>query len=69
MMEINRSKYAEIGRRARALPPEKSTLDYKWEELVRKMCESNDERLRDIGKYELDVLREKFPNCILFKAN
>jgi hypothetical protein len=68
MIAIDKAKYAEIGRRVRALPPEKSNPDYKWEELVRKMCESNDERLREIGKYELSVLREKFPHSILFKT-
>ena len=68
MLEINRTKYAEIGRRVRALPPETTTPSYKWEELVHKMCVSNDARLRDIGEYELGILREKFPNCIVFKA-
>ena len=60
MIAIDRTKYSEIGRRVRALPSETSKPDYKWEELVRKLCESNDTRLRDIGKYELGVLQEKF---------
>ena len=56
VMVINKAKYAEIGRQMRALPPDKPGTTYKWEELVNKMCASDDAGLHDIGikeRYEL----------------
>jgi len=49
MITINRAKYAEIGRKMRALPIEKPGSSYEWEELVQKLCNSSDEVLYGIG--------------------
>lgn len=59
MIVINRTKYAEIGRQIRALPPEKPGTTYKWEELVNKMCASDDAALHDVGIKERDELHRK----------
>lgn len=57
-MVMNKSKYAEIGRRAREIPLETHLSSYEWEELVQKLCSSDDAVLRDIGVKELyDLLR------------
>lgn len=60
MLGINKTKYAEIGRKMRELPIEKSAASYEWEELVERMCASGDIRLHDIGNRELDELRRKY---------
>lgn len=49
-------KYAEIGRKMRAIPPEKHDPSHEWEELVEKMCASDDVRLQVIGHREHDIL-------------
>jgi len=60
MMEMNKTKYAEIGRRMRELPLETHISSYEWEELVEKLCASNDAGLRDIGAKELyDLLKRR----------
>jgi hypothetical protein len=59
MMNINKTKYTEIGRKIREIPPEMSGTSYEWEELVEKMCDSNDSGLHDIGIKELCELKKK----------
>jgi hypothetical protein len=59
MIAINKTKYAEIGRRMRAIPPEKPGPSYEWEELVQKLCISDDVGLHDIGIKELGELNKK----------
>ena len=56
-MVMNKAKYAEIGRKIRELPLEKPDSSYEWEELVQKLCASNDTGLHDIGIRELDDLK------------
>ena len=56
IMAMNKAKYAEIGRKIRALPLEKPDSSYEWEELVQKLCASNDTGLHDIGIRELNNL-------------
>jgi len=58
-MAMNMTKYAEIGRKMREVPLEKPGSNYKWEELVQKMCSSDDDGLHDIGMRELDELEHK----------
>lgn len=50
--------YAEIARRIREVPLDKQGSSYEWEELVQKMCASNDTGLQDIGNKEHDVLKK-----------
>ena len=57
MIVINKAKYAEIGRQVRAIPPEKARSTHEWEEVVHKMCDSDDNALHDIGVKELDELK------------
>ena len=59
MMEMNKTKYAEIGRRMRELPLETHISSYEWEELVQKLCASDDAELHDIGIKELAELISK----------
>lgn len=59
MMALSKTKYAEIGRKIRELPQEKSVLSYEWEELVQKLCASDDAELHDIGIKELGELISK----------
>jgi hypothetical protein len=49
MPQINRITYSEIGRRMREIPVETHVSSYEWEELVQKLCDSDDARLHDIG--------------------
>ncbi len=58
VININKKKYAEIGQQMRAIPPEKTIPTHEWEELVQRMCNSDDDGLRDIGIVELSVLRK-----------
>jgi hypothetical protein len=62
MPGINKTKYEEIGRKVRELPIEKYSSSYEWDELVERLCASDDIRLHDIGSRELDELRQKNPN-------
>lgn len=57
MMVINKTTYAEIGRKIRALPPEKPAASHEWEELVEKMCASDDDELHGTGVKELNELK------------
>jgi hypothetical protein len=61
MMAMTKTKYAEIGRRLRELPPETHMSSHEWEELVQKLCASDDDGLRDIGAKELYDLLLKRP--------
>jgi hypothetical protein len=56
-MVMNKATYAEIGRKIRELPLEKAGMSYEWEELVQKLCASNDAGLHDIGLRELVDLK------------
>jgi hypothetical protein len=66
MMEMNKTIYSEIGRKIREVPLEATSSSYEWEELVQKLCESDDAGLHEIGVRELEILRNKCPNCPLF---
>ena len=57
MIYINKAKYAEIARQVRALPLEKTGSTYQWEEVVHKMCASDDAGLHDRGINELSKLK------------
>ena len=60
MASINKANYVEIGRKMRALPLEKPVASYEWEELVEKLCASDDACLHEIGVKELyDLLHER----------
>jgi len=59
MVGTKNEKYAEIGRKMRAVPPEKSAPSYEWEELVEKLCSSDDVGLQDIGRKEHEVINQK----------
>jgi len=61
MSHRNLTKYTEIGRRVRELPAEKTRPSYQWEELVQKMCVSDDAGLQKIGIKELGELNHRFP--------
>ena len=58
-MVTGKAKYAEIGRKIRQIPLEKPELSYEWEELVKKLCASDDAGLHDIGIKELGKLNNK----------
>jgi len=68
MVEMNKTKYAEIGRKIRAVPQEQPSVSYEWEELVQKLCESVDAGLHEIGMRELELLRQKCPGCPAFNT-
>ena len=61
---LDKAKYTEIGRRVRNIPQEKPLLSYEWEELVQKLCVSDDDGLRDIGAKELYELLLKRPKML-----
>ena len=67
MTGINKIIYAEIGRRMRAIPLDKTCSSYEWEELVHRLCASDDDGLHVIGLRELELLRYKCPNCPVFR--
>jgi hypothetical protein len=50
--------YAEIARRIREVPLDRQGSSYEWEELVQKMCASDDADLQNIGNKEHDVLEQ-----------
>lgn len=66
-MVESKSRYAEIGRKMREIPTEKPAVSYEWEELVQKLCASDDAGLHGIGVRELELLRLKCPDCPPFK--
>ncbi len=51
------AKYSEIGLRLRAIPLERHIPRHEWEELVDKLCASEDAALHDIGIKERNALR------------
>jgi hypothetical protein len=61
MVVMDKTRYAEIGQRLREIPPETHISSYEWEELVQKLCASDDAGLRDIGVKELYDLILKRP--------
>ena len=65
---MNNATYAEIGRKMREIPLEKTCASYEWEELVQKMCASDDAGLHAIGVRELEILRKKCPDCPVFRS-
>ncbi|MDU0459226.1 MAG: hypothetical protein RW306_10905 [Geobacteraceae bacterium] len=67
MTVVNKRRYAEIGRRIRDVPLEYAGISYEWEELVQKLCDSEDAGLHGIGVRELELLRIKCPDCPAFK--
>lgn len=69
MMVMNKTKYAEIGRKMREIPLETHMSSYEWEELVEKLYASDDAGLHEIGVRELEILRQKCPHCPLFNSN
>jgi hypothetical protein len=68
MTDMDQTKYAEIGRKIREVPLEQPGSSYEWEELVQKLCASDDAGLHEIGVRELELLRQKCPHCPLFKT-
>ncbi len=64
---MNNATYAEIGRKMREIPLEKTCASYEWEELVQRLCISADDKLHDIGVREMEILRQRCPNCPVFK--
>ena len=58
---MNNAKYAEIGRKMRGITLEEPGPSYEWEELVQRLCSSDDAGLRDIGAKELYDLLHKRP--------
>ena len=61
MPDMNLTKYAEIGQKLREIPADKHISSYEWEELVQRLCASDDAGLRDIGAKELYDLLHKRP--------
>jgi len=61
MMDMNKTIYAEIGRKMREIPLETHMSSYEWEELVERLCASDDDGLRDIGAKELYDLLHRRP--------
>jgi hypothetical protein len=59
MLGMNNLKYAEISRKIREIPLEKHGASYEWEELVQKLCASDDAGLHEIGIKELGELISK----------
>lgn len=55
----HKTAYAEIGRKMRELPLEGHISSHEWEELVLKMCASDDVRLQAVGNKELSELKQK----------
>jgi hypothetical protein len=68
MTDMDQTKYTEIGRKIREVPLEQPGSSYEWEELVQKLCDSDDAGLHEIGVRELEILRQKCPHCPLFKT-
>lgn len=66
---MNKLKYAEQARKIKEIPLEKPCFSYEWEELVQKLCDSDDAGLHGIGVRELELLRQKCPDCPVFKKN
>lgn len=59
MESTREATYAEIACRLRNIPLDNPCSSYEWEELVEKLCISEDDELRIIGKLELDSMQQK----------
>ena len=59
MTGMSKIKYEEIARKIRKIPLEHPDSSYEWEELVQKLCDSDDAGLHDIGIRELDELKHR----------
>jgi hypothetical protein len=59
MGSTNKSPYEEIARKMREVPVDEPVSSYEWEELVQKLCASDDAGLRAIGIIERDKLKQK----------
>jgi hypothetical protein len=59
MVGTNKKAYEEIARRMREVPVDEPVSSYEWEELVQKLCASDDDGLHDIGIKELGELEQK----------
>jgi hypothetical protein len=55
-MSNTNKMYAEIGRKIRQIPLDGHYVSYEWEELVQRMCDSDDTKLHTIGIKELAEL-------------
>ncbi|HXE97607.1 MAG TPA: hypothetical protein VN642_14465 [Dongiaceae bacterium] len=60
-MDVNKA-YEEIARKIREIPADEPVSSYEWEELVQKMCDSDDAGLHDIGIKELGELKRRHPD-------
>lgn len=49
--------YAAIASKLRTLPLDTPSMRYEWEELVTRLCASNDDVLREIGMQERVIIQ------------
>lgn len=61
MENTKEARYAEIARRVREMPLEKPGSNHKWEELVNKMCASDNDELYVIGTKEREAMKHTQP--------
>ena len=59
MIYINKAKYVELAKHVRTLPQEITVSTHEWEEVVHKMCTSEDADFRDLGFKELNDLKRR----------
>ena len=59
MVGTNKKVYEEIARKMREVPIDEPVSSYEWEELVQKLCDSDDAGLHSIGIREKEKLKEK----------
>jgi hypothetical protein len=69
MIMTRRTVYAEIGRKIRELPQEKHVSSYEWEELVQRLCASEDTGLHEIGIKELNALKSTCTQRLVRRPN
>lgn len=63
MSNIDKSIYIEIGDRLSEISPERHLSSHEWEEMVQKLCASDDAGLRNVDVKELyDLLNKRPPN-------
>jgi hypothetical protein len=58
MNGTRKATYAEIARKIREIPLDEPVSSHEWDELVKKMCDSEDAGLQDIGRKAHDVLNK-----------
>mgnify|MGYP001285191836 CR=1 FL=1 len=58
MKETKEETYAQIARKISEIPIDKHGSSYEWEELVEKLCASEDAGLQEIGHKEHDELEQ-----------